>query len=580
MNRETIWNTLDQPWDLVIAGGGITGAGILREATRLGLRALLLEQRDFAWGTSSRSSKLVHGGLRYLRQGRVGLTYASVHERENLLEDGPGLVLPLGFLWATYEGSSPGRWLFEAGLSLYDLLAWQWSHAYHDAEQFQMLAPHLRRQALQGGFAYQDAQTDDARLVLRLIQEAVAAGAVALNYAKVTGLVREDGAVSGVEVCDEVTGATQTVRARAVVNATGAWADRLRGQIGAGPRLRPLRGSHLVFPAWRLPVAQAVSFAHPYDGRPVFIIPWEGVTIVGTTDVDYTDDLDAEPSISPEETAYLMAVVESYFPRLGVTLADALSSFAGVRPVIGTGADPSQESREHVVWAEDGLLTVTGGKLTTFRRIARDALEKLRPRLPEMGEWQEEAPVLDPLPPANALANTRLDGEARERLLGRYGAAAPALVAAARPGELAPVGETATLWAELRWAARAEQVVHLEDLLLRRVRLGLLLPEGGAAFAERIQAICAEELGWDEARWQQEWAAYQALWRCCYAPPDPATVPDWQPLTRRRERRNDMEASRFTFRRVAPVGALASLLLLLAYVLWRRRKKAGGKPAL
>src|SRR5690606_9465160 len=156
-----------------------------------------------------------------------------------------------------------------------------------------MLAPHLRRQALQGGFAYQDAQTDDARLVLRLIQEATAQGATALNYAKVTSLVREEGIVTGVEVRDELTGATRTVRARAVVNATGAWADRLRGQIGAKPRLRPLRGSHLIFPAWRLPVAQAVSFAHPYDGRPVFIIPWEGVTIVGTTDVDNRGDLDA-----------------------------------------------------------------------------------------------------------------------------------------------------------------------------------------------------------------------------------------------------------------------------------------------
>ncbi len=577
MKRETIWNGLDRPWDLVIAGGGITGAGILREATRLGLRALLLEQRDFAWGTSSRSSKLVHGGLRYLRQGRVGLTYASVHERENLLEDGPGLVLPLGFLWATYEGSSPGRWLFEAGLSLYDLLAWQWSHTYHDAAQFQMLAPHLRRQALQGGFAYQDAQTDDARLVLRLIQEAVAAEAMALNYAKVTGLVRDEGIVSGVEVRDELTGATQTVRARAVVNATGAWADRLRGQIGAQPRLRPLRGSHLVFPAWRLPVAQAVSFAHPYDGRPVFIIPWEGVTIVGTTDVDYADDLDAEPRISPEETAYLMAVVESYFPRLGVTLGDALCSFAGVRPVIGTGADPSQESREHVVWAEDGLLTVTGGKLTTFRRIAHDALEKVRPRLPEMGAWQEEAPILDPPPSPDALAETRLDGEARERLLGRFGAAAPALAAAARPGELSPVGDTTTLWAELRWAARAEQVVHLDDLLLRRVRLGLLLPEGGAHCAGRFREICIEELGWDEARWQQEWADYQALWRFAYAAPDPAAVPNWQPLTRRRESGDEAARPAVTARRAAPAGALAALLVLLAYLLWRRRKRPAGR---
>jgi glycerol-3-phosphate dehydrogenase len=567
MAREAIWRRLEEPWDLILIGGGITGAGILREATRMGLKALLLEQRDFAWGTSSRSSKLVHGGLRYLRQGRIGLLRTSVQERENLLDAGPGLVQPLGFLWATYEGSKPGRWLFEAGLSVYDLLAWQWSHTYHAARDFHMLAPHLRQRQLQGGFAYGDAQTDDARLVLRLIQEAVAGGAVALNYAKVTDLLHAGVAVSGVVVEDMVTGEMGLASGRAVVNATGAWADRLRAALGAPARLRPLRGSHLIFPSWRLPVAQAVSFAHPHDGRPVFIFPWEGVTIVGTTDVDHDTDLDAEPAISPEEAAYLMAAVAAYFPSLGVGLADALASFAGVRPVIGTGAAPSDESRDHVIWQEDGLLTVTGGKLTTFRRIAHDALEAFRPRLPEMGPWQDEAPALDPV--GGELGGSGLDAETQQRLWGRYGASAPQVVAAAQDAELARIGDMPVLWAELRWAARAEQVVHLDDLLLRRVRLGLLAPEGGAGHEARIESICREELGWDEARWTEEWSAYRSLWRSYYAPPDPAVAPDWEPFMQR-PAQPPGRPTWFSFRRMAPAGAMVSLLLLLARL--RRRK--------
>jgi glycerol-3-phosphate dehydrogenase len=250
-----------------------------------------------------------------------------------------------------------------------------------------------------------------------------------------------------------------------------------------------------------------------------------------------------------------------------VRLEEALASFAGVRPVIGTGASPSEESRDHVVWQEDGLLTVTGGKLTTFRRIARDALEALRPRLPQMGPWQDDTPALSPA--GGELNGSGLDAATQQRLWGRYGARAPELVAAAGPGELAPVGDTPVLWAELRWAARAEQVVYLDDLLLRRVRLGLLAPDGGAGHAARIGAICREELGWDEGRWQEEWAAYQALWRRCYAPPDPALVPDWEPLTRRPEEERSLPAW-LTFRRVAPAGTTVSLLMLLA---WLRRRR-------
>ena len=524
--RDRVLEQLAGPWDLVIVGGGVTGAGILRLAGGLGWRVLLLERGDFAAGASGRSGKLVHGGLRYLAQGHVGLTRASVRERKRLLAEGPGLIDPLGFLLATYKGDRPGRWTYKAGLSIYDLLALQWSHHYYSPQDFELLAPHLDRRGLKGGFRYGDAQTDDARLVLRVIREAVAAGGVALNYVAAEELLREGGRVAGARLVDRLQGRSAEVRAQVVINATGAWADRLRAQVGAPARIRPLRGSHLIFPAWRLPVAQALSFLHPQDRRPVFIFPWEGIALVGTTDLDHHAPLDDEPAIAPAEVSYLMAAVDSQFPSLSLGLDDIIATFAGVRPVIGTGrADPSKESRDHVVWEEEGLLTVTGGKLTTFRLIALDALRAARRHLPGMPRPSRRLPVLDrvdgPLPAAG------LDEAQRRRLLGRYGAEAPALVAAAAPGELEAIAGTQTLWAELRWAARAEGVGHLDDLLLRRVRLGLLLEEGGRAILPQVRAVVQRELGWSDARWEEEEAAYLDLWRRAYYLPAGESIPDW-----------------------------------------------------
>ena len=533
--REEIWQNLDQPWDIVVVGGGITGAGILREATRLGLKTLLVEQRDFAFGTSSRSSKLVHGGLRYLKQGKIGLTQASVQERQKLQESAPGLVDPLGFLLANEKGS--GQWrekmLVRAGLSFYDLVALQWSHRYYSPQEVWMLAPRLNVQDLAGAFHYFDAQTDDARLVLRILREAVAAGGTAVNYTSATDLIREDGQVVGVLLRDETTGATTAVRAKIVISATGAWADELRQKVDQEPRLRPLRGSHLIFPQWRFPIAQAVSFNHPLDGRFVFIFPWDGVTLVGTTDVDHSDHLDEEPHITPGEVAYLMAAVEARYPSLALTLDDVLATFAGVRPVINTGkADPSAESRDHVVWLENGLLTVTGGKLTTFRLIALDALKAARVALPDMPKIDEDAPALNEV--TEDLPGV-LPEAVRRRLIGRYGVDAAALVAAAQPGELGTIPNTNVLWAELRWAARSEGVVHLDDLLLRRVRLGLLVAEGGAALKARIQAICQAELGWDAERWAAEWQLYQKRWEANYSLPPRDAIPDWRPMLHKPE---------------------------------------------
>ena len=525
--RERLPATLAGDWDVVIIGGGITGAGILLEAARQGLRALLVEQRDFAWGTSSRSSKLVHGGLRYLKEGKLLLTRASVRERKNLLREAAGLVEPQSFAFADYRGRKPGRWLFSLGLALYDLMAGQRSRRYYAADEFLLLAPHIARAGLNGGMCYADAKTDDARLVLRVLQEALAAGGVAVNYLAATQVLRTQGKVDGVELLDACGGAGYRINVKVVINATGAWADGLRPNAAAGPKLRPLRGSHLLLPAWRLPVAQAVSLMHPRDGRPVFAFPWEGVTLVGTTDVDHAAGLKLEASITPDEVAYLMQALEFQFPELGLGLDDIIATFAGVRPVIDSGApDPSKESRDHAVWLEQGVLTVTGGKLTTFRLIARDALAHCAPPLPRRHARPHASRTFlqpEPLP-----ANPALTAAQAQRLQGRYGVHAADLLAAAHDGELATIAGSQTLWAELRWAARVEAVMHLEDLLLRRTRLGLLLRQGGVELLPRIRAICQAELGWDDQRWLAEEAAYLALWPRHYSLPPRDTIPDWR----------------------------------------------------
>ncbi|WP_036248892.1 glycerol-3-phosphate dehydrogenase/oxidase [Massilia sp. BSC265] len=507
--------------DILVIGGGITGAGILLEAARRGLTALLVEQRDFAWGTSSRSSKLVHGGLRYLAEGRLRLTRESVREREALLRDAPGLVEPQGFAFPDYGNSARKRRSFLAGLAVYDLLAGRREVHWLDADGFRMLAPNIRSEGLAGGIRYLDAKTDDARLVLRVLDEARSHGAEARNYVAVESLLRADGRVSGALLRDGRTGAAGEVAARVVVNATGAWACGIAGPGGQGriPRLRPLRGSHLVLPAWRLPLAQAVSLMHPLDGRPVFAFPWEGVTLVGTTDVDHADGLACEAKVTRAEFDYLMAALRAQFPQLQLDDGDVLATYAGVRPVLdsGTRGAPSKETREHLVWDEPGLVAVTGGKLTTFRAIALDTLRHVARQLPGWRADLAPRPVFSP----HAVPNgpRAVVPAVLRRLAGRHGRHAQALVDAARDGELDPIPGTLTPWAELRWAARREAVQRLEDLLLRRTRLGIQLRGGGIAHMARIRAICQPELGWSDAHWETEQAAYFQLCRSHYGLP-------------------------------------------------------------
>jgi len=518
--RDLLWSSLDIPWDIIVIGGGITGAGILSEAHRLGYKTLLVEKRDFASGTSSRSSKLVHGGLRYLRNGQLKLTYESVRERERLIDDLRSLVKPLSFVMANYQDDPFPGWVFGLGLGLYDALGLCWRHKHYDSSGILDMCQALKVDGLTGGYRYIDAITDDARLVYRLIQDAIDTGASAINYAAVPELIYDRSRkVRGVVLEDNAppfAGRTKELHAKAVINATGVWTDNLRAQVGLNPRIRKLRGSHLVFPASRLPLARAISFLHPIDHRPVFALPWEGVTLFGTTDIDHPGLPADEPSASLEEIEYLLIGVQKLFPMLELNQNDIQATYSGLRSVIDTGkADPCKESREHVIWQENGLVTVTGGKLTTYRLMACQALSNIKRSIKQ--------PANNYIEPSNKKSYTEttillssLEPHVRLRIGSRFGNNSSKVAQCASSNDLDCIPGTQTLWAELRWAARAEQVYHLDDILFRRTRLGLLLKQGGKQMMGEFRSIIQPELGWDNNRWEEESRSYFHLWETCY----------------------------------------------------------------
>lgn len=516
-------------FDLIVIGGGITGAGVLREAARRGLKVLLLEQKDFAWGTSSRSSKMVHGGLRYLGEGHFRLTRESVKERQRYLDEAPGLVDVMRYLMVHKPGQFPPRWLFQILLSIYDLFAGKKYRQSLKAEDLPGWLGPIAPGDATGGSVFADAVTDDSRLVIRTLTEAVNDCGVALNYCSVSSLLKDgNGRVNGVEVQDEVLGISYELKATAVVNATGAWAKGLASTNA--PELRPLRGSHLVVPFWRLPVSCSISMLHPKDERPVFVFPWQGASVIGTTDLDHNASLSKEASITQEEVDYLLDGANYYLSSSKISEQDVISTWAGVRPVIssGKGLDPSKENREHTIWQQPGLITVSGGKLTTFRVIAFDVLERVMKD--ELGHGPKakirdygQAFFTSTSFVANKLGH--FSGRLKRRLSGRYGIRALDVVANKRLSETkisdveASIGYSDVSWTELEWAVKNESVVHLDDLMLRRTRLGNVMPNMSETQWSKIQMLFAEHQGWDEPRWQTELSRYQKLWRNSYSLP-------------------------------------------------------------
>lgn len=492
-NRQALSELNKTDWDLIVIGGGITGAGILLEAARLGKKTLLLEQQDFAWGTSSRSSKMVHGGLRYLAQGDVSLTKHSLHERERLLVELPHMVVRFPYIFPIRQGAFPGRIAMTAVLTMYDKLAGVSDHRWLSREKLLEQYPILNGEGLKGAMRYTDALVDDARLVLRVLHEAALEGGTANNYSQVSA-VNPSSAGFNLTVKDTVTGEEVEFKAKQVANATGAWADILSA---TNAKVRPQRGSHIFIPASRLPVHDCLTVMHPDDNRPVFIYPWKGQSVIGTTDLDHRDSVNLEPYCTSQEIDYLLKVANHNLPSLSLTRADIISTMAGVRPIIGsgTGNDPSKERRDHLVWTgSNGVVTVSGGKLTTFRLIALDVLHAL-----------------------GTINDKQLKDAQNNRKLRCFNHHVEDPCNLSAPLAQAPSQQD--LKTQVEWILKNEMVQHLDDLMLRRVRAGNMLPNGGAEVLDTIKALCTQYLAWDESRWAQELARYQAIIASSYSVP-------------------------------------------------------------
>jgi glycerol-3-phosphate dehydrogenase len=530
-------------FDVVVVGGGITGAGVALDAATRGYSVALVERADYAAGTSSRSSKLVHGGLRYLQHLDLGLVREALLERQLLVALAPHLVRPLALVVPAFDGVRPDR-LMGVGLNLYDVMSREglrarredeasWSPARHrtiSGEEVVELLPALAAREPTSGYLFYDCQTDDARLVLTVLGEAERFGAVCANRLGAVELLQDEGRARGVLVRDGESGEQFQVRAANVVNATGVWADELSPKELQGEaelHIRPSRGTHITLRHEDLPL-NVGAIVPAGGGRTIFALPWLGRTLVGTTDLDYEGSLE---HIAPagEEVDYLLEAVNEFFAT-SLTPAELTGAYAGVRPLISTGdAKKSVDiSRKAELYeTSSGMLTITGGKLTTWRRMAKMTVDRLVER-----EAREAPCHTHEIPLGQAIAVEelpRVEGvpeESYAALAGRYGYAAHEVLAlAAERGELAQpvVAGLPDLLAEVALAARSEQARSVGDVLLRRTRLGLLAareltgPVGDARSAEprsgaaerggagaspvqRVADVLARELEWDPAR--------------------------------------------------------------------------------
>jgi glycerol-3-phosphate dehydrogenase len=515
-------------FDVVVIGGGITGAGVALDAASRGYSVALAERADFASGTSSRSSKLVHGGLRYLRQFELGLVREALVERRLLVALAPHLVRPLPILVPALEGARPDR-LVGVGLNLYDVMSRggrrsrraasveegeeSWSPARHrivDGAEVSELLPALAAREPTGGYLFYDCQTDDARLVLTVLGEAERFGAICANDVAVEELKIERGRAGGVLARDLASGESFVIRATHVVNATGVWADRLRGEElheeTELPQIRPSRGTHITLASDALPL-HAGAIVPAGGGRTIFALPWLGSTLVGTTDNDYDGSLEHVAPPAADVDYLLSAVNEFFATRLGHE--DVTAAFAGVRPLISTGdAKTSVDiSRKAELYeTSSGMITITGGKLTTFRRMAKMTVDRIVERDALDAPCRtHEIPLGAPVDAA-ALPRVAGVGEgAYEALAARYGHAAEEVLslAAASPQLARPiVAGFPDLLAEAVFAVRREQARGVGDVLLRRTRLGLLAAREltDASLLRSLVEELGGELGWDRAR--------------------------------------------------------------------------------
>ena len=556
----------EDEFDVVVVGGGITGAGVALDAATRGYSVALLERADYASGTSSRSSKLVHGGLRYLQHFDLGLVREALLERQLMVALAPHLVRPLPLVVPAFDGARPDR-LVGVGLNLYDVMSVDrdrlrtrrsrrargngrggatdgdrsqsgqqqregeaaessgqpsWSPERHrviSGEEVTELLPALAAREPTSGYLFYDCQTDDARLVLTVLGEAERFGTVLANRVNVVGLLERDGRLEGVSAIDTETGAGFEVRAPNVVNATGVWADELRPQElhdeAELPRIRPSRGTHLTLDQKDVPL-RGGAIVPAGEGRSIFALPWLGRTLVGTTDVEYEGPLDhIEPS--QDDVEYLLRAVNEFFAT-SLSPSDITGAFAGVRPLISTG-DPKKSvdiSRKAELYeTSSGMITITGGKLTTWRRMAKMTVDRMVEREAREAPCRTHEVPLGQAITAEELPHVEgVPEESLPALAARYGhAARDVLAIAGERGELAQaiVPGMPDLLAEVALAARREQARSVGDVLLRRTRLGLLAANsvlsdapGGSEPVQRVAEVMGRELGWDAERTKME----------------------------------------------------------------------------
>ena len=519
---------VETPVDVLIIGGGITGAGIARDAALRGFRTALVDKSDFGAGTSSHSSRLIHGGIRYLEQRAFHLVFEASRERRVLLKIAPHLVRPLAFLFPVYRGGRIPAWKLRAGMWLYDLLAVfrnvHW-HRWLRAKKVRRVEPGLRDRGLIGAALYYDAQTDDARLVVATVRSAIRAGALAANYVETTALLKPDGRVRGAVVRDVLTGETATIRANVVVNATGPWSDRLRqlDDPQAPPMLRLTKGAHVTVPRRRLGNEHAVTLVSQIDGRVMFVLPWGELSYIGTTDTDA--DAPDQLRVTAADVTYLLRSANAAFPDAHLASNDVVSAWAGLRPLLREDhANPSQVSREHrVLESPHGLISIAGGKLTTYRVMARDVVDRVAARLHELDgrPLAPRAPTdRQPLPGGEAAelevlveaARARGASEATARhLVAYYGSEAAAvlnLVDRDRRLSEPIIAGRPEIWAEITYAVERELAVRVQDVLVRRLHLYYEVLDQARSVVARVAAQMKQLLGWDDVREAEELRDY------------------------------------------------------------------------
>lgn len=517
MEKETVFNrkqgiaqlSVQQDWDVLVIGGGATGLGVAVDAASRGYRTVLLEQADFAKGTSSRSTKLVHGGVRYLAQGNVALVYEALHERELLLKNAPHLVKEQQFIIPVYSWFS--RLKYQIGLKLYDLLAGKSSFpssSFLKPTQVLQAIPGLRKDRLIGGLSYYDGHFDDARLAVNLAQTASAQGAIVLNYMQVKTLLKENEQLVGLTVDDLESGTSFTLRAKTIVNATGVFVDEVlqMDQPSAQPLIRPSQGAHIVLDASFLQGQSALMIPKTADGRVLFAVPWHGKVLIGTTDTPLNAH-SLEPQVLEAEVDFILATAGKYLSRQP-TRADVRSVFAGLRPLAYPAKDTGSTkeiSRSHkLIVSPSGLITITGGKWTTYRKMAMDVID----RAIQLKQLVSRPCITAKLPIYGS------DLATPSGHLARYGSAAADILKliARQPelGEQLAVGKP-YLKAEVIWAVRFEMARTLEDVIARRMGLLFLDARLALQLAPPIAAIMAKELGQNEDWMNKQLVAFEHL---------------------------------------------------------------------